>query len=238
MTVTKICGISDLETALVALEAEADLLGFVFAPSRRRVEPEASAAIIERCRVRFPPAQRPWKAVGVFVNAGLAPVRTTAAVCDLDVVQLSGSEPAEQCRELGLPVLKAVHVPALLGRTADAAGDESRRHIWRGAARIPGIPDLLDSLRAQYAPARLVLDSGGPGCWGGAGEAFPWRLIGSARDCLVAGGLDPGNVGRAIAAMRPWGVDVSSGVESGGAKDPWLIRQFIAAVREADESAD
>ena len=230
MTVVKICGITEEEHALYALEAGADLLGFVFAPSRRQLSADAAARIIEVCRRLFPPKQRPWQAVGVFANQPMELVLATSKQCRLDVVQLSGREPADYCARVPLPVFKAVHVPETTATALCAPlGLVGGTTLLRSTLRL---------LKEDYAATRLVLDSGGTGQWGGSGKPFPWESVGdAARDCLVAGGLNPENVAEAIAVMRPWGVDTSSGVETNGRKDPHMIRRFINAVRRCDTYA-
>jgi phosphoribosylanthranilate isomerase len=94
---------------------------------------------------------------------------------------------------------------------------------------------MLREAEAHYPVARLLLDAGGSWRWGGTGERFEWESVGSlARDCMVAGGLTPSNVGAAVVAMHPWAVDVSSGVETAGKKDAALIQSFIMEVRRRD----
>ena len=269
MTAVKICGITEVDHALAALEAGADLLGFVLAPSRRRSSPERVASMVDRCRRSFPPGQRPWQAVGVFANQPLEFVLEAAASCSLDIVQLSGQEAPEYCRRVPLPLFRAVHVADLLlsFEPAGPSGDPEAGAPAREApecrpaveGEVPfdvGAPSSLDGPRSsgarqrleppvleatlrrlgeRYGAARLLLDSGGGGRWGGTGRPFAWSSIGpAAHDCLVAGGLTPRNVARAMAILRPWGVDVSSGVERDGRKDPDLIRRFIMEVRRAD----
>lgn len=237
MTIVKICGITGLEQALHALEAGADQLGFVLAPSRRQLPPEAVAEIVHGARLRFPPRERAWQAVGVFANQPLEFVAEVAALGKLDLVQLSGEESEEYCCGLARPLYKTCHVGPLLPKSGGVGPDEA------GPARVqgggPGQEELAERLRVlrdQHGATRILLDSGGPGCWGGTGQPFPWDLVGTAaRECLVAGGLSPENVARAIATMQPWGVDVSSGVERSGKKDPLLIRAFIAEVRRCDD---
>ncbi len=219
MVVVKICGITELEQACWALDEGADLLGFVLAPSRRQLSPEAAAEIIGRCRQLFPPDQRPWKAVGVFANQPLGFVQDAAALSRLDRAQLSGREPASYCRRLTLPVYRALHLPEVLAPATSTDPTPRVRRLKRLA---------FLRLRQAYGATRLVLDSGGAGRWGGTGTTFSWDAVGdAAADCLVAGGLDPDNVARAISTMKPWGVDVSSGVESLGNKDRALIKRFI-----------
>ncbi len=259
MTVVKICGITELEQACWALEAGAELLGFVLAPSRRQLPVQAAAEILLQCRGRFPPRQRPWQAVGVFANQPLPFVRRAAVDARLDCLQLSGQEPPEYCRQLSMPLFKAIHLPAIapagprcectvpevtyVGRGAlprrPTLGQRGRGGAQGAALRrgteerptqwsIPLSAAYLEEARREYGATRLLLDSGGAGRWGGTGTAFSWDVVGeAARDCLVAGGLNPANVAAAVASMRPWGVDVSSGVERDGKKDPELIRSFV-----------
>lgn len=220
MTVVKVCGITEVEQACCALEAGADLLGFVLAPSRRQLTPEAAGEIVESCRRRFPRIQRSWQAVGVFASQPLGFVQKAAVQAGIDCIQLSGQEPPGYCRELALPVYKVVHIPEVVGLVQRYRGEVARTPV-----ELEGI---LSQLAVGYGATRLLLDSGGAGRWGGTGVTFPWEKVGrAARHCLVAGGLTPSNVARAIAVMQPWGVDVSSGVESDGRKDLDLIRRFI-----------
>ncbi len=222
MTVVKICGITELDHAIHALEAGVDLLGFVFAPSRRQIAPEGAERIVRECRRLFLPELRGWRAVGVFANQPLDFVLEAVSRVGLDVVQLSGRETPEYCHRLALPLFKTVHVPEL-----------ARCSVGNDLGAV-----LLD-LKASYRATRLLLDSGGSGRWGGTGTPFRWDDVGdAARDCLVAGGLNPSNVARAVALMRPWGVDVSSGVETDGKKNPDLISRFVLEVRRCDAHVD
>ena len=195
----KICGIRDPETALAAVEAGADAIGLVFAPSRRRVTLEQARRIIQ---VLPPFIAR----VGVFVDEDLTRVREIADAGRLDAVQLHGSETPEYAAALPLPVIKAIRV--------------------RNAASIDGM--------GAYRVAAFLLDSFEPELAGGTGKPFTWALaagLGAPAPLILAGGLTPENVGEAIQTVRPYGVDVSSGVETDGRKDPGKIRAFIAAVR-------
>ena len=151
-----------------------------------------------------------WEAVGVFVDEPLASVLATAKHTGLDVIQCSGDESAEYVRSLPLPVFKGVRFDAVTG-PADS-----------------------------YGAARLLVDANVAGSYGGTGVTYDWRTVrASVAEGFLAGGLTPENVGNAIAIARPWGVDVSSGVEhSTGHKSPDLIRSFIAAVRTADTIAE
>lgn len=204
----KICGLTNLDDALYAAEAGADALGFVFAPGRRQMTPEAVAAITAAL-----PAG--CLRVGVFVNAAPEVLRTAAQAAGLSALQLHGAEPPGWAEALpGLTLWKA------------------------GAMNLPGAEERLTAWRR--AAAALVLDGGA----GGGGERFDWsraaafRLATGART-IVAGGLAPDNVVACIRRARPWGVDVSSGVEAApGRKDPAKIRDFIAAAREAFAAAE
>lgn len=229
MTVVKICGIAELDQACWALEAGADMLGFVFAPSRRQLPVGVVSEILLHCRRRFPQQSRKWQAVGVFADQPGDFVQRAADDAGLDYVQLSGQESPEFCRQLSVPFFKTVHLgtPDLCRGDGDASCHAERSQ----ASPVTCKRDLsqeLANLRLHYGAARLLLDSGGKGAWGGTGTPFQWETVaGAAADCLVAGGLNPENVVDAIAAMAPWGVDVSSGVEADGKKDRDLIRRFV-----------
>ncbi len=205
MTRVKICGLRDLPNALVAADAGADMLGFVFAPSRRRVSPEDVAPIIGALRRRAD-----VQTVGIFVNETPEEMNRVAELCDLDVIQLSGDEGGDVVAQLQRPAFKTLHI-----RPDTAPSD---------------IEEQVRQVRADV----VHLDAGAAGVYGGTGETFDWSLVpGAARSILLSGGLTPLNVGEAIRVVRPWGVDVSSGVETNGAKDPAKIRAFIRAARVA-----
>ena len=208
-TRVKICGLTNLEDALAAARVGADLLGFVFAPSPRQVTPAAAAAIIDR----LPPLVA---TVGVFVDLEPAAILAIADRCRLDYLQLHGDESPAVCRVLaGRRLIKAFR-------------------LGQGGAR----PDL-DLYRE--CGTLFLFDTLVPGRAGGSGRTFDWQLIDRrwAGDYfMLAGGLNPENVGRAIAAVRPWAVDLSSGVESRpGKKDHQQLAALMAAVRRADELA-
>ncbi|OAT86547.1 phosphoribosylanthranilate isomerase [Desulfotomaculum copahuensis] len=203
MVKVKICGLTDLETALFAAAAGAAALGFVFAPGRRRAGPEQARLI---CRALPPFVSR----VGVFVDAPLPEVAQMVDYCGLDAVQLHGSEPPDYCRALGerVRVIKAFRV---------------------GGAGLPA--DMGD-----YPVAAVLLDTLVPGRAGGSGRAFDWRLAqntGLKTPLILAGGLTPENVARAAALVKPYAVDVSSGVETDGRKDRKKIARLIRAAGEA-----
>lgn len=206
MTVVKVCGITNLEDGLLAAGCGAQAVGFVFAESPRRIAP-ATAREIAR---GLPPFVL---RVGVFVNAPLALVADVAAEVGLDVLQLHGDEsPAylARARALGRRLIKAVGV--------------------RG-------PKSLAALDACPADG-FLLDSGTSARRGGTGKEWRWELAGTlprTRFIMLAGGLRPDNVRRALETVRPHGVDVSSGVErEPGRKDPGRLRTFLEEVRRYD----
>lgn len=204
-TKIKICGISTVAAGLAAIDAGADYLGFVFyPPSPRVLEPEGARALIAELRQARPGG---WRAVGVVVNEPVQKVVSIREVCALDAVQLNGEESREYSRQIPGPVIKAVRL---------------------GGASAAGPVPTADSFGAE----RLLIDASVPGRYGGTGVAYDWAQFRSAvADGFLAGGLTPDNVVEAIAAAKPWGVDVSSGVEEDGTKSPALIRAFIEAVR-------
>jgi phosphoribosylanthranilate isomerase len=205
MTQVKICGISRTEDGLAALEAGADLLGFVFyPPSHRYVNPEQAAELVAAGRAD---AGRDWKAVGVFVNLPLEEVNAIAERADLDLVQLCGEEDPEYCAGVERPVVKVVRV------------------------NVDGSPAASTDPR-DWNAERILLDTAQPGMYGGTGRPFDWTSVRPfAGRAILAGGLSPDNVGEALRAAAPWGLDVSSGVERDKHKDPDLIRAFIREAR-------
>ncbi|MGB5926034.1 MAG: phosphoribosylanthranilate isomerase [Dehalococcoidia bacterium] len=212
MTRIKICGIRDKTLALAAVEAGADFIGLVFATSRRQVSPEKALPLVEVIRgLRSRPA-----VVGVFVNAAAQEVNHIADYCQLDWVQLSGGETWQYCQELEKAIIKVIHV------SSGQKTDEILADIETGYQLLPE-KELV-----------CLLDSRVGGAYGGTGQVFNWRLareVSVRFPVMIAGGLTPANVGRLIKEVQPWGVDVSTGVESNGLKDASKIRAFIKAVR-------
>jgi phosphoribosylanthranilate isomerase len=201
----KICGITNAEDAAAAVDAGADALGFVFhRKSQRYIEPTLARQII----MSLPPLVTP---VGVFVNEDQQVVRKLMDDCGLALAQLHGNESVTYCQELSRPILKALRVK---DRSTFLALAE-----FRGRAVVRGF--LLDAFSDQ--------------AFGGTGQVIDWQLAAEAAKAasiLLAGGLTPDNVEKAIQAVRPYGVDVSSGVERGpGQKDHDKVRAFIRAVR-------
>ncbi len=206
----KICGLTNLEDAQVAVDAGADLLGFIFyEKSPRYVDPRTVADIVSAIRHV---ANAPL-CVGVFVNAGPEQIAETLARCGLDLAQLHGEEdPAT------LAALAGRGFKALRPRTASEAEDAAVRFAPYSP---PAGPDIL-------------LDAWHPSLRGGSGETGDWQLaagLAGQYRVLLAGGLTPGNVADAIRQVAPWGVDVASGVEAApGRKDHDRVRQFVRTV--------
>lgn len=215
MTRIKICGIRDRTHALAAVEAGADFIGLVFAPSQRQVSPAKAREIAGAVKK----SSDTTKVVGVFVNAPSSQINELADFCALDWVQLSGDESWEYCREVVRPVIKAIRID-------QQSPEDLYAELSAGSKLLPaqGFITLLDS-RVE-------------GKYGGTGESFDWKLVQQVTKrfpVIIAGGLDPKNVARLIERVAPWGVDVSSGVETGGVKDIAKIRTFIEEVRKIDE---
>lgn len=203
----KICGITREEDLGNAVQAGADAVGFVFYPPSPRFLTSAVAAGLAR---RVPPFVT---RVGLFVNADAAVVRATLAQVPIDLLQFHGDEDAHYCEQFGRPYIKAARV---------------KPNSTRG--------DLLEFARAFPGANGLLLDAWVE-AYGGAGQSFDWSLIPEnlPLPMVLSGGLHAGNVVDAVVKVRPWAVDVSSGVElSKGIKDAEKIAGFIAAVRIAD----
>jgi phosphoribosylanthranilate isomerase len=201
----KICGITRPEHARTAAEAGADAIGLVFYPPSPRFVEFDQA-------VRVAAAAGPFVArVAVFVNPARALVETVLDQVPIELLQFHGEEDAGFCASFGRPWLKAARV-------------------------APGL-DLVNYLGAYPGAAGWLLDSWRRDEYGGTGEAFDWDVIprDTQRPLILSGGLTDQTVGEAVRRVRPWAIDVSSGVErSKGEKDPALIRRFVEAVRRAD----
>lgn len=201
----KICGLRDLANARAAVEAGADYLGFVFAPTRRYVSPDVVRSIVGELPDTV-------ARVGLFVNEAPETIRQVISTCALDYVQLCGDESPEFCRDLGVPVIRSLRV----------RGPEIATEVEAYAGRV----------------AWCQLDGYQPQARGGTGTTFDWQLAapltGRCR-IMLAGGLGPENVSEAIRIARPWGVDVSSGVETDGRKDPAKIYAFVRAAKASGQ---
>jgi phosphoribosylanthranilate isomerase len=206
MTWVKICGMTNMEDSLRAASLGVDALGFIFAPSPRRIEPALAKKII----LALP---KTLLRVGVFVNEEEKEIQRVAKYCGLNALQLHGEESPEYCQRFFHPVFKAIPIRD------------------------------FESLKVmeKYEDVSILLDTYSPVQAGGTGSPFSWEIALKAkekRDFILSGGLNPGNVGRAIKKLRPWGVDVCSGVEMiPGKKDLLKMTDFVREVRKADGEA-
>lgn len=203
MTKIKICGIKNVNDALAAMEAGADLIGFNFYPkSPRYID-------VGKCRDIMSVMQRYGHItyVGVFVNATVAEINATMDTCGLSLAQLHGDETAEMLSELDGKAFKAFR----------------------------GIPESVNGFARSESPAFLV-DASVKDLYGGSGVTADWdgaAELAKKYLLLLAGGLTPENVAEAVSRVKPWGVDVASGVESApGKKDPSKMKAFVQAVRD------
>jgi phosphoribosylanthranilate isomerase len=207
----KICGITNLNDALAAIDAGADLLGFNFySPSPRFITPQVCAEI----QSSIINHQSSIQTVGVFVNSSAEEITSVINLCGLSLAQLSGDEPMETLAVLGGRAFKALRL------------------------REPKIAAAaLTSLPARAAPPACLVDAYRPGEYGGTGQIADWSMasdLARRSPILLAGGLTPENVAAAVQQVHPWGVDVASGVEAGpGKKDVLKVRRFIQNVRQS-----
>ncbi|HEY9151454.1 MAG TPA: phosphoribosylanthranilate isomerase [Anaerolineales bacterium] len=206
MTIIKVCGIKTLKDALAAIDAGADYLGFNFYPkSVRLIEKETCAKITSVLKKEYPQI----KFVGVFVNSSVDDVKNISETCSLDLAQLHGDETPEIFAQLAPRVFKAFR----------------------------GIPSDVTGYERNAMPAFLV-DAAVKGVYGGSGAMADWSAaveLAKRYPLLLAGGLTPKNVADAVRQVKPWGVDVASGVESApGRKDAAKMSAFVKAVREVE----
>jgi len=232
MTKVKVCGLTNLEDALVAVEAGADLLGFIFfEPSPRYVRPEVVREIVSDIRnhARNKPARSQFKTqhlklktptfVGVFVNAAIETVARILDECQLDAAQLHGDESPEFVKQFHDRAYRALRPQSL--EEAEA---------------------LIKTYQPTSQPANqlpdFLIDAYHPTLYGGTGHVTDWTMAASLAGhyrIMLAGSLTPDNVAEAIEAVKPWGVDVSSGVErEKGKKDHGKVREFIRMAQSVE----
>jgi len=207
-TRVKICGIRDPQMAQAAARAGADAIGLVFHPASPRAVQAEAAREIALAVPAF------VTVVGLFVDRDEAGIRAILERVPLGMLQFHGDEPPDFCDRFGMPWMRAVRVG-------------------------PGV-DLIECEGRFARAAALLLDAQVPGQFGGTGTPFDWTLVPPTlrRPVVLSGGLHAGNVGAAMRAVRPWAVDVSSGVESArGVKDAARIEEFVRSVRDADARA-
>ena len=217
MTTVKICGIRKLADAQVAAQAGADFIGLNFVPGRRRrLEADAARDIVSGLKAV---GGNTPQVVGLFADQPLDQVNRAIEDCELDLVQLCGQETPDYCRQMQGRVIKVVRVPVTASGDAAVKGLGEQVQVYRDAGHL------------------VVLDSLVEGLQGGSGQSFDWNIAaGLARrghSFLLAGGLSPDNIAQAVAMVQPWGVDVSSGVETDGVKDPEKIQAFIHNARQS-----
>jgi len=231
MTWIKICGITNLEDALTAVEAGADAVGLIFhEKSPRKIDPEAARRIV----AELPPTV---EKVGVIVLQDSLSASQIAELVGLTSLQIHVQVPLpvqlSQDRELGAVASARPHKFYLAMPAAWFLGDGP------AAANLSSFVER----KPERPFDRILLDSGTPEQPGGTGKAFDWekaaarfKEMSAGIDVIVAGGLNSGNVSEAIRILKPWGVDVASGVEaSPGKKDPEKVRAFVRAVRETEK---
>ncbi|MDP4178894.1 MAG: phosphoribosylanthranilate isomerase [Bacillota bacterium] len=205
-TLVKICGIRDVASAEAAVSFGADYLGFVFAESKRRINIEKAKEII-----KYIPSN--VAKVGVFVNESIETLEYTALECGLDYVQLHGKESSEFCKKLKVPVIKSFSI-------------KEKKDI-NNITEYEVKAYLVDSDTGKYA--------------GGSGVTFNWELLNNIdesikKKLILAGGLNADNVLEAIEKIKPFAVDVSSGVETEGRKDLAKIEKFIKIIKNKNKT--
>ena len=201
MTKIKICGITNIEDAILAIDLGADALGFMFyEQSRRYIRPSEARYIISQ----LPPF---ITTVGVFVDQSLDEINNIKEKAGFDTIQLHGDESAELCEKLGGRTIKTIRVR-----------------------------DSINSMEVERYPTHAILfDTYSSKGYGGTGESFSWEILkdlNTSKKLILSGGLGPENVSEAIQIVKPYAVDVSSGVEeSYGKKSPEKLKKFIETVR-------
>ncbi len=192
---------------MLAVQTGADAVGLIFAPSPKRITEDEARYIAQK----LPPFITP---VGVFVDPKREEIDRAREIFPDLVIQLSGNESPSFASSLEGKVIKAIHVEPDCGDT-----------------------DRLELLANQHPRAIVLFDTKHEGLSGGTGLAFPWRAISPIareRKIMVAGGLTPENVSNCVRTVRPYGVDVRTGIETDGRKDPMKMRAFVQAIKDTD----
>lgn len=212
----KICGLTDTDSAIAAAKVGADFIGIVYAASKRQVTTERASQIVQAVRK----LKKPPLIVGVFVNLPAAEINSIAEYCKLDLVQLSGDESWSYCLDIERPFINVIHI----GK-------------YQSSSKV--LSEIEEGCKVGLKQKHIcLLDTKIGNVYGGSGKVFDWRLveeISSKYPLILAGGLSSENVRRLVKQVNPWGVDVSSGVESGGKKDIQKINAFIQDVRQAEK---
>lgn len=210
MTWVKICGLTNWDDAELVASSGANALGFIFAASKRQISPQKAKEIISYL-------PRDLEKVGVFMDQDSREVRKIAEYCSLTGLQFHGNEPPQYCKDFkDFTVIKAFRVNTERG--------------WQGIATY---------IKTKSVD-RILLDTYVPGVPGGTGKTFPWNLVNSRKNweeipLIIAGGLNPENVAIVIREVKPFGIDVGSGVErEPGKKDEQKIKQFIHEVKKVN----
>ena len=208
MTVVKICGIMRPEDAIAAADAEADFVGIIFAPGRRRRSVDQGREIVQRLRAERPEIPA---VVGVFADMAADEVNQIVQEVGIDRVQLSGSEPPEYRSLIKSPVIKAVKL------TSGLSEDKIMEIMASAEEYLDPVMDIC------------LVEPHVEGAFGGTGVKVAPEYLSTIRGFtfFLAGGLNPDNVGSVVREAEPWGVDVSSGVETDGEKDSLKIARFV-----------
>ena len=237
VSIVKICGLRELPHMVAAAQAGATLLGMVFVPGvRRQINQETAQGLVERFRLSFP--DRP-KIVGLFADQPIEEVTDIAQFVGLDWIQLCGKEGPDFWSQIDRPLLQSFHVPnpPVGGNTAVVdnvvVGPEALIRDYRSGT-LAFLEGRLQALERSGGLA--ILDRGSEEQPGGVGQSFDWTVARNLADqhyrFLLAGGLTPDNVTCAIDVAHPYGVDVSTGVETDGVKDPEKILAFVHAASD------
>ena len=217
MTRFKICGLREAEHAVAAADAGADFLGFNFVPGvRRQLTVERAKEII--AEYRSVKGRGGPRLVGLFANQPLSEVNGIIRTCGLELAQLCGDETPEFWEAVESPVIRQIRV------REEALREDTLARVSRAVEQVAA---------SGQTP---LLDRHVSGALGGTGRSFDWSIaaeMARSHEIMLAGGLMPENVGEAIGTARPWAVDVSSGVETDGTKDPAKIAAFAESVRRA-----